>query len=123
MVRFFGHRMGKSGATLLLSAASAHFSPSMSTQSMWSFGITAAWSGIMLVLSRHLAKRNEILLAGDAPTAIVPEKKEATISAAAAGVSVGVAGVKGDAEGAVTLPPTLPLQQQIQVGSNAVTRP
>ena len=77
----------------------------------------------MLVLSRHLAKRNEILLAGDAPTAIVPEKKEATISAAAAGVSVGVAGVKGDAEGAVTLPPTLPLQQQIQVGSNAVTRP
>jgi S1-C subfamily serine protease len=63
LIKFFGHRMGKSGATLLLTAASAHFSPSMRTQSLWSFVITAAWSGVTLVLSNHLAARHEGIVA------------------------------------------------------------
>ena len=65
LIKFFGHRMGKSGATLLLSAASAHFSPSMRTQSLWSFVITAAWSGVTLVLSNHLAARNDGIAANE----------------------------------------------------------
>ena len=32
LIRFFGHRMGKSAAVMILSAASAHFKPSMATQ-------------------------------------------------------------------------------------------
>jgi hypothetical protein len=32
LIRFFGHRMGKSVAVMILSAASAHFNPSMATQ-------------------------------------------------------------------------------------------
>jgi ATP/ADP translocase len=32
LIRFFGHRMGKSAAVMILSAASAHFRPSLATQ-------------------------------------------------------------------------------------------
>jgi ATP/ADP translocase len=32
LIRFFGHRMGRSAAVMMLSAASAHFKPSMATQ-------------------------------------------------------------------------------------------
>lgn len=32
LIRFFGHRMGRSAAVMILSAASAHFKPSMATQ-------------------------------------------------------------------------------------------
>eukprot|EP00596_Hydrurales_sp_CCMP1899_P002511 CAMPEP_0119045090 /NCGR_PEP_ID=MMETSP1177-20130426/36911_1 /TAXON_ID=2985 /ORGANISM="Ochromonas sp, Strain CCMP1899" /LENGTH=261 /DNA_ID=CAMNT_0007016237 /DNA_START=1226 /DNA_END=2008 /DNA_ORIENTATION=+ len=59
LIRFFGHRMGKSVAVMILSAASAHFNPSMATQSLWGGLITALWSGTMFCLSRHLALRNE----------------------------------------------------------------
>ena len=32
LIRFFGHRMGKSAAVMMLSAASVHFKPSLATQ-------------------------------------------------------------------------------------------
>ena len=32
LIRFFGHRMGKSAAVMILSAASVHFKPSLATQ-------------------------------------------------------------------------------------------
>ena len=75
----------------------------------------------MVVLSRHLATRNETLLAaaaaaGDAPTATgevtAPEKKEEVVSAAAGvPVHVRVAGVKGGGVDATILPPAPPKYQ------------
>ena len=86
LIRFFGHRMGRSAAVMILSAASAHFKPSMATQvcrllhysrcvyflrqlihfikfcfnqSLWGGAITAMWCGVMFILSRHLALRND----------------------------------------------------------------
>jgi len=94
VIRFFGHRMGKSGATLLLSTASAHFNPSMATQSVWSMAIAVCWSGAMLVLSRHLAARNDALAAADKEK---EREKEAAGEAAAATVAAGHTGTSSQA--------------------------
>ena len=59
LIRFFGHRLGRSAATIFLSAASSHFSPSLATQSLWGFIITFGWSGIMFILAHHLSMRGE----------------------------------------------------------------
>jgi len=62
LIRFFGARLGKSGTSLLLSAASAHFQPSLSTQTAWSGVLAGLWGGAMYFLSEHLNNRNRELL-------------------------------------------------------------
>ena len=57
LIRFFGHRLGKSGTSLLLSAASAHFRPSLPTQTIWSSTLAAIWGASMYLLSSHLATK------------------------------------------------------------------
>ena len=71
--------MDKSGATLVLSTASGYFNPSMGTQSLWSIVITTGWSGAMLLLSRHLALRNDTLAA----VAAADKAPEVTVKATA----------------------------------------
>lgn len=65
LVRFFGHKLGKSGASLLLSAANAHFSPSLVTQSIWTTFLTVGWCGVMSGLSLHLHARGQSEAAGE----------------------------------------------------------
>ena len=54
LIRFFGHRLGKSGTSLMLSAASAHFRPTVRTQSIWSTSVAAMWGASMFLLSQNL---------------------------------------------------------------------
>ena len=70
LIRFFGHRLGKSGTSLLLSAASAHFRPSLPTQTIWSGTLAAAWGASMYLLSSHL----DSTYAADAAAARVRRK-------------------------------------------------
>ena len=58
LIRFFGHRLGKSGTSLLLSAASAHFRPTLQAQAVWSSTLIALWGGAMSLLSSHLNASN-----------------------------------------------------------------
>jgi TLC ATP/ADP transporter len=57
LIRFFGHRLGKSGTSLLLSAASAHFKPTLRAQSVWSGTLAAVWGASMFLLSAHLTNK------------------------------------------------------------------
>ena len=59
LIRFFGHRLGKSGTSLLISAASAHLQPTLQTQTVWSGTLAAIWGGSMFLLSSHLETVNE----------------------------------------------------------------
>ena len=61
LVRFFGQRLGKSSASLILSALSAHFLPSLATQSLWSASITLGWGLVMYPLATHLAERDRVI--------------------------------------------------------------
>jgi hypothetical protein len=61
LVRFFGHKMGRTVAVFVLSAANAHFNPSIWMQSSWAGSITALWIVIMSYLSTHLAHRNQVI--------------------------------------------------------------
>ena len=68
----------------MLSTASGYFNPSMGTQSLWSILITTGWSGAMIMLSRHLAIRNDNLAAVAAAADKTPEIAVKTIAATAA---------------------------------------
>eukprot|EP00596_Hydrurales_sp_CCMP1899_P008921 CAMPEP_0119033876 /NCGR_PEP_ID=MMETSP1177-20130426/947_1 /TAXON_ID=2985 /ORGANISM="Ochromonas sp, Strain CCMP1899" /LENGTH=346 /DNA_ID=CAMNT_0006990969 /DNA_START=1188 /DNA_END=2228 /DNA_ORIENTATION=- len=61
LVRFFGHKMGRTVAVFVLSAANAHFNPSIGMQSSWAGSITLLWIVIMSYLSTHLAHRNQVI--------------------------------------------------------------
>jgi len=54
LIRFFGHRLGKSGTSLLLSAANSYFRPSAYTQTVWSSTVAAMWGASMFLLSKNL---------------------------------------------------------------------
>jgi hypothetical protein len=58
LIRFFGHRLGKSGTSLMLSAASAHFKPTLRAQSVWSGTLAAVWGASMFLLSAHLSNKS-----------------------------------------------------------------
>ena len=54
LIRFFGHRLGKSGTSLLLSAANSYFRPSAYTQTVWSSTVAAMWGASMFLVSKNL---------------------------------------------------------------------
>lgn len=54
LIRFFGHKLGKSAASLILSAIVGHMQPSLGTQSLWSALFTCIWGIIMYFLTGKL---------------------------------------------------------------------
>ena len=54
LIRFFGHKLGKSAASLILSAVVGHMQPSLGTQSLWSAMFTCIWGIIMYILTGKL---------------------------------------------------------------------
>jgi hypothetical protein len=54
LIRFFGHKLGKSAASLILSAIVGHMQPSLGTQSLWSALFTCVWGIIMYFLTGKL---------------------------------------------------------------------
>jgi ATP/ADP translocase len=49
LIKFFGHKLGKSTASLILSFFIARLDPSLSTQSVWGAVFTGLWTVTMLV--------------------------------------------------------------------------
>lgn len=60
LIRFFGHKLGKSGASLVLSAVVAQVEPSLRVQSVWGVMFTVCWGGVMYYLSRSIEERDRI---------------------------------------------------------------
>jgi hypothetical protein len=58
LIRYFGHKMGKSAASLLLSGLIAQFDPTLRTQSLWGAGLSLCWAYSMYQLANHLWERN-----------------------------------------------------------------
>ncbi len=58
LIRYFGHKMGKSAASLVLSGMVAQFDPSLGTQSLWGAGLSLCWAYSMYQLANHLWERN-----------------------------------------------------------------
>jgi hypothetical protein len=58
LIKFFGHKLGKSAASLVLSACVAKFEPSLSTQSVWGAVFTLCWGLTMIQLARYLTERD-----------------------------------------------------------------
>eukprot|EP01034_Spumella_vulgaris_P022550 gene22550-28683_t len=58
LIRYFGHKMGKSAASLVLSGLVAHYEPSLGTQSLWGAGLSLCWAYSMYQLANHLWERN-----------------------------------------------------------------
>jgi hypothetical protein len=80
LVRFFGHKMGRTVAVFVLSAANAHFNPSIWMQSSWAGVITALWIVIMSYLSTHLAHRNQVIEKAAPPLPIISDTITLTAS-------------------------------------------
>ena len=57
MIRFFGHRLGKSAASLVLSYMVGHFKPTLGVQLIWSTILTVCWAVAMSFLATHLVDR------------------------------------------------------------------
>jgi hypothetical protein len=57
-VKFFGHKLGKSTCSIVLSAFSTYLQPSLATETMWTFVGALLWTGAMFSLSNHLEIRN-----------------------------------------------------------------
>lgn len=58
LIRFFGHKLGKSGSSLVLSALVSHVNPSLSVQSVWGAVLTLTWGGAMFFLSNSITERD-----------------------------------------------------------------
>ena len=56
-VRFFGSKVGKTGASLALTTLTAHIRPSLTTKCVWSLSLALAWAGVMTFLSAHLSDK------------------------------------------------------------------
>ena len=54
LIRFFGHRLGKSATSLLLSAACAYLKPTAHVLTVWTTTIAALWGASMYSLSKNL---------------------------------------------------------------------
>lgn len=59
LIKFFGHKLGKSAASLVLSACVAHMRPSLATQSMWGACFAVCWGMTMYSLSQYLIEREK----------------------------------------------------------------
>jgi len=58
LIRFFGHKLGKSASSLLLSAAVSQLQPSLGVQSVWGALLTLCWGGSMYLLSSNVRDRD-----------------------------------------------------------------
>jgi hypothetical protein len=58
LVKFFGHKLGKSGSSIVLSTVSATLKPSLSVQSGLTFLTTWFWAFSMYILATHLQHRD-----------------------------------------------------------------
>lgn len=58
LIRFFGHKLGKSGSSLVLSALVSHLNPSLSVQSIWGALLTLTWGGAMFFLANSIVDRD-----------------------------------------------------------------
>ena len=56
-VRFFGTKLGKTGASLLFSFMTSQLQPSLSTHCLWGWVFAVAWSCVMGLLSIHLKEK------------------------------------------------------------------
>ena len=65
MIRFFGHRLGKSAASLLLSYMIGHFKPTLGVQLIWSTILTGCWGVAMSFLATHLVDREKQTVEGN----------------------------------------------------------
>jgi len=57
LVKFFGHKLGKSASSIFLSIVSSQLRPSLSVQTGLTFFVTGFWSISMYMLSEHLKGR------------------------------------------------------------------
>lgn len=82
-VRFFGSKLGKTGASLALTTLTAQIRPSLTTQCLWSLSLAVAWSGVMTILSSHLS--DKIKAAESAHAASVSSQQSKDVTALAPG--------------------------------------
>lgn len=73
LVKFFGHKLGKSGSSIVLSTISATFKPSLSVQSGLTFLTTWFWAFSMYILSIHLQHRDMNTAKDNFPRSLVSE--------------------------------------------------
>jgi hypothetical protein len=59
LIRYFGHKLGKSGSSLVLSAMVSQLQPSLAMQSVWGAILTVAWGGSMLTLANSVRERDQ----------------------------------------------------------------
>lgn len=59
LVKFFGHKLGKSGASLLLTLLISHLQPSLRMQSIWGAAFTLFWAVSIYMLAAHLVDREK----------------------------------------------------------------
>ena len=57
LIKFFGHKVGKSASSLILSGLIAQVKPSLATQSMWGALFAMCWGVTMYQLSQFLIRR------------------------------------------------------------------
>lgn len=70
VIRFFGHKLGKSGSSLLLSTASSRLQPSSATMSSWAGAATIIWGVATHILSYHLATRDTSPISTTSPAIV-----------------------------------------------------
>ena len=58
LVRFFGHKLGKSGSSLILSALISQLNPSLAVQSIWGALFTLSWGVSLFYLAGHISERH-----------------------------------------------------------------
>jgi hypothetical protein len=59
LIRYFSHKLGKSGSSLVLSAMVSQLQPSLAMQSVWGAILTVAWGGSMLTLANSVRERDQ----------------------------------------------------------------
>ncbi|RYG65579.1 hypothetical protein EON64_11625, partial [archaeon] len=59
LIKFFGHKLGKSLSSVIISTAIHKFSPSLQQQSIWGLGFTVIWGASLLWLSKHLVDEEQ----------------------------------------------------------------
>lgn len=79
-VRFFGSKLGKTGASLALTTLTAHIRPSLTTQCLWSLSLAVAWAGVMTLLASHLSDKISAADAAHSKAVSQPEKETVPMS-------------------------------------------
>ena len=59
LIKFFGHKLGKSLSSVVISTAIHKYQPSLQQQSIWGLGFTVVWGAALLCLSKHLVDQEQ----------------------------------------------------------------